>query len=368
MSQQTNPGAVESDRKDPSPQLPDDRYPPDERLDLPAPLTFTRCLVAVAFVAAGVDFLRVGFPETGVPYNYPVFVGVAYFVGVALILRQMFDLFVSVRDELVMLAHRTSVNDVIDIGVDDVPPEEIHSEMNDRIRCAFDPRYIVGGALLSGTFTLSVMYLLGVFDSYPYLLLDLLYGAGHGLFYAPLIGAVLLVWQISQRYITDIDILDPDGVGGYRDIGDAIVSLVVYAILLVTVDFVILSSASFIGEPLFQVAAFALYGAMLLALLALTVVGVLAFRRRLLDIRDLKTAKMREQFMDVEAEYWAKQQRGERTQEEAVNIMTMYTMFHQLHQMALWPINLASFVRLVASVVGSLVVAVLQAGLTPVVL
>lgn len=340
----------------------DETYLPDRALALPGRLTFTRLLIAFAFAAAAFDIARVGFPVTDVPFNYPVFVGVAYFVSVALVLRRMFDLFTDVRDELVQLAERTSVNDVVDLDVYDVPPETIRDEIDGVIQWAFDPMWILGGAVVSGSFAVGVMWGLGVLDAYPYVVMDFVYGAGHGLFYAPILGALCLVRNISSEYITDIDILDPDGVGGYRKIGDAIVSLVTYGVFLVTIDFVILSSVSFIQRPVFEVAVWVLYAGMLLFLVGVTVAGIWRFRRRLLDVRERKTEKMREQFTAVEASFWSKQGGDESTQEEAVNIVTMYAMFRQLHGMALWPIDLPSLARLLVSFGMSLLVAAVKSG------
>lgn len=344
------------------PERDEDEYLPDRLLALPAPLSFTRLLVAFAFVAAALDFARIGYANTPIPYNYPLFVGVAYFVAVAWVLRRTFNLFASVKWELVELAERTSVNDVVDIDVYDVPPETIQDEIDGVIEWAFHPVLMLGGAAFGGLFAVSVMWWLGVLDAYPYVIMDFVYGAGHGLFYAPVAGSICLVHRISTRYITDIDILDPDGVGGYREIGNAVVSLVTYGVFLVTLDFVILSSVSFIDQPLFEVAAWALYVGMLGFLLLVTVVGVFLVRRRLLAIRKRKTEKMRRQFTSVEASFWRKQEADESTQEEAVNIVTMYAMFRQLHGMALWPIDIPSLARLVASFTMSLFVAAVEQG------
>lgn len=340
----------------------EEEYLPDRLLALPTPLSFTRLLIAFAIIAAVVDLARVGDANTSIPHNYPLFVGVAYFAAVAWVLRRMFHLFASVKWELVDLADRTSVNDIIDIGVYDVSPETIEEEIDDVLGWAFHPKWILGGAVSGGLFAVGVMWWLDVLDAYPYVIMDFVYGAGHGLFYAPILGAICLVRSISTTYITDIDLLDPDGVGGYRDIGDTIVSLVTYGVFLVTIDFVILSSVSFIEEPLFETAVWALYAGMLAFLLLMTVLGIWAFRRRLLAVRELKTVKMRKQFTAVEASFWEKQGSDASTQEEAVNIVTMYAMFQQLHGMALWPIDLPSLARLVVSFGTSLLVAAVEWG------
>lgn len=108
-----------------------------------------------------------------------------------------------------------------------------------------------------------------------------------------------------------MDILAPDGVGGYRGVGEAIVDLISYGIFLVTLDFVVLSSVSFLDRPLFRTAAFVIYGLMLGFLLGLTLYGVFSLRKRLLDVRERKTEEMREQFKAVELNYWQKLDRNE---------------------------------------------------------
>lgn len=211
-----------------------------------------------------------------------------------------------------------------------------------------------------------MVWLLDVFSAYPYILLVYAYGAGHGFYYGPIIGAVYFIYKIPDEYIVDIDLLDPDGVGGYQQIGDAIISLITYGVFLATLDFVILSSATFLGRPLFTSAVFGLYGIMLVFLLVLTVFGVIAIRRKLLEIRERKSNMMREQFREIEGEYWRKLNNGENPSPESEHIETMDTMFNRLHSMELWPINLASLSRLAFSVGSSGIIAAYKAGFIPI--
>lgn len=340
-------------------------YPPDAVLGLPSPLTFSKLVVLIAVGFGLIDFLLVGFPETPIPYNYPFFVGFIYIVGVVWVLRRMHAIFDGVKLELIDISRRTTADDILFDRETAIRPEEIAAEVDRTLSRAFHPTVIVGGAVFGGLFTVGVMWFLGVLSAYPYVLMDFAYGAGHGLYYGPIVAAVYLVYRVSTEYITDIDLLDPDGVGGYKWIGDAIISLITYGIGLVTLDFIILSSASFLDRPVFLGAVFLLYGAMLVGLFGIAVAGTLAIRRRLLGIREEKTAIFRELFNDAEARFWEKQQRGESPQPEADQIQAMQTMFDQLHGMDLWPINLASFARLAASGGSSAAIALYKAGYIP---
>lgn len=340
-------------------------YPPDTFFEKYVPISFTRAFVLLAVIATAVDYVRVGNPDTGIPHNYPLFAGLLYIIAVLLVLRKYHEIFDETKNELVDITQRTAVESSIFDRDSDVTAEDIEQHMDYVMGLSFHPAVIFVGGLIGGVFALVLMWVLGVFDSYPYLLLNYAYGAGHGFFYGPIIGSVYLIWKISSKYIIDIDILDPDGMGGYQQIGDSIITLITYGIFLVTLDFIILSSVSFTGRPLFQWAVFALYVLMLAFLLCITAVGVMFIRRRLLKIRERKTRVMREEFDSIEQSYWKKLENRENPEPEAQHIQTLDTMFDQLHSMELWPINLASFGRLAFSLASSGVVAAYKAGYIP---
>lgn len=341
-------------------------YPPDAFFERYIPLSFTWSFILLAIGATVVDYVRVGNPDTGIPYNYPLFAGLVYIVAVLLVLRRYHGIFDETKNELVSIVDRTASESSPFTRDSNLSAGQIEEEMNESIDYWFSMRAIFIGGLIGGVFALAVMWVLDVYDSYPYVLMNYAYGAGHGFFYGPIIGSIILIKRISTRYIVDIDILDPDGMGGYQQIGYSIVTLITYGIFLVTLDFIILSSVSFIERPLFLWAVFALYVLMLAFLLVVTVYGVMFIRRRLLEIRARKTDVMREQFSAIEQRYWAKVQNRQNPEPEAQHIQTLDTMYDQLHSMELWPINLVSLARLGFSLASSGVVAAYKAGYIPV--
>lgn len=340
-------------------------YPPDTFFERYLPLSFTQSFVLLAVAATVVDYVRVGNPDTGIPYNYPLIAGLVYIVAVLLVLRRYHAIFDETKNELVDIVERTANESSLFERESNITADVIEQEMNEIMDYWFSMKAIFIGGLIGGAFALAVMWALDVYGWYPYVLLDYAYGAGHGFFYGPIIGSVKLIRKISSSYIVDIDILDPDGMGGYQQIGDSIITLITYGISLVTLDFVILSSVSFIGRPLFQWAVFALYVLMLGFLLVTTIVGVMFIRRRLLRIREEKTRVIREQFDSIEQRYWKKLENRENPEPEAQHIQTLDTMFDQLQSMELWPINLASFGRLAFSLASSGIVAAYKAGYIP---
>jgi hypothetical protein len=349
-------------------RVPDDdrshEYPPDALFEGRFPISFTTTVALLAVLSAVASVVRVGFPEAGIPYNYPLFAGVVYVVAVLFVLRQFHAIFDRTKKDLADVLDRTEAHKVVFDREREIDAPELVEEFETTMDWAFSPLAIFLGGLVGGVFTLVVMGALDVFDSYPYLFLNYAYGAGHGFFYPPLFGSAYLIHRISNDYIIDVDILAPDGVGGYRGVGEAIVDLISYGILLVTLDFVVLSSVSFLDRPWFRTAALVVYGLMLAFLLGLTFYGVLSLRSGLLDVRERKVEEMREQFKAIEASYWQKLDRNESPEPEATHIETMNTMFEQLQSMALWPINLAAGLKLVVSTAGSLGIAAVEMWIT----
>ena len=339
-------------------------YQPDALFEGRFPLSFTVTVALLAVLTSVASIVRVGFPDTGIPYNYPVFAGAIYVVAVLFVLRKCHAIFDETKKDLARILDRTRADRAIFDRDDEITPRELVEQVEWVMNWAFHPLAIFVGGLLGGVFALVVMAALDVFDSYPYIFLNYAYGAGHGFFYGPLFGSLYLIHKISNEYIIDVDILAPDGVGGYRGVGEAIVNLITYGIFLVTLDFVVLSSVSFLDYPMFRTAAFVVYGLMLGALLALTLYGVLSLRRRLLEVREQKMDEMREQFKVMEVNYWRKLERYESPEPEATHIQTMNAMFEKLQGMALWPINIAAAAKLIAATLGSLAMAGLKMWIT----
>lgn len=337
-------------------------FPPDQLIAFPKPLSFTRTLWAIVVSFAIVDLARVGFGATPFPYDYPFYLGIVYLLALVQMLPRVHRLMDEVKIELVDIAERTSDDYLVAERDDGVTPQKIHDEFDKIMTLSFHPLALLGTAVLGGAFTITVMAKLGALSAYPHLLTNFAYGAGHGLFYAPIIGTALLVLKISRYWIIDIDLLDPDGMGGYRKIGDAIVSLVIFVIIFVTFDFLIISSVSLIDHAPFQNVALLMYLAMILFYFLFTVVSVHFIRQELLELREAKTEMMREKFREIEQQYWQKHDRDEPLDEEADHIQTVQVLYSQLQQMELWPINVWSLAKLVISAAGSFALVALQEG------
>lgn len=337
-------------------------YPPDEYVRSRLGISFTGLFAVVVIGAGIVDFAVFGYPDTGIPYNYPLPFGVLYLVVSVWALGRFHSILDGAKIEILDVLDRTGTENGPYERAPDVSEEAILRGIHDTLGWAFHPAFVLGGGLIGGVFSVSVMVYLGAFQYYPYVLTSFLYGAGHGLFYAPIAGTVWILYQTPKKYVVDIDVLDPDGMGGYKRVGDGIVRLINIGIVLVTLDFVVLSSVMFVDEPVFQTAVAVLYLAMLSFLLLFTTWGVVRLRRRMIDLRQQKTTALRHEFSAVEDRYYEKLRNREDPAPESEHIETMTAMFDELHRMDLWPINLGAIARIGTTTAGSIVVAAVQLG------
>ncbi|MFC6989530.1 hypothetical protein ACFQJD_13965 [Haloplanus sp. GCM10025708] len=325
-------------------------------------MTFTRLLVGGFLALAALDYVRVDMTATPVPFNYPYYVTLVHLPVAFVMLERYYDVLAEVRDELVHLAGGPSMERAYDLDVDVPDPEAVATAYDAVLNRAFHPLALgVGGVVGAG-----VMFALGVrvslFAAYPHTLTLLALGAAHGLFLAPFLGTLVLASRMTSSFIQNVDSLDPDGVGGYRRIGDASVTLVVYGVVLMTFDFVTASSVTFVPGLDARIAVFGAYGVVLAVMIGLTLLTTHLIRSRLLTIRDRKLAIIRWNFRQAEQGFWTAHADGESTDEAALDVVAMATMYDQLAEMNMWPINVASAIKLAASVTTSLVVVGLDLG------
>lgn len=337
-------------------------YPPDAYFEERVGVQFTWLFVATVLVAGIVDVLVFGVPETGIPYNYALPVGVLYLIVAVFTLRRFHSILDTAKHEVLSVVERTDLENGPDWRGSDTTPGKIAERSDEVLDRAFRTQNVLGGALLGGAFAVGLMWYLGAFQYYPYVLTAFLYGAGHGLFYAPIVGTVWLIKLTATEFIVDIDVLAPDGMGGYKRVGDGIVNLVVLGIVLATLDFLVLSSVTFVDEPAFQAAALLLYAGMIVTLLVVALGGSLALRHRMLEIRDRRIGRLRREFSNVEDRYYRKLADGEEPEPESEHMETMLRIFEEIDGMDMWPINPGALLRLSSATAGSVIVADIQTG------
>lgn len=334
-------------------------YPPDVVLSLDERAgSFTVLCALGVLLAAAVDVLLFGFPETAIPYNYPFFGDVLLLMLTAVLLRQVYAILWNVIEELAQIADQNQEDPLS--RTTGITGDRIRRELGNALFLGFHPAVLLAGALLGGSLVFSIMWALDVFSAYPFLVLNFGFGAAHGVFLGPAVASLYIAVRALREYIVDVDLMDPDGVGGYREIGDGIVAISTHAILFVTLDFIILTSVGFTDYTDFQSVVAGLFLLTLVTVIGGTVLLTSMIRRRLLEIRDRRIDQMQTIFTDIEHEYWNKRLQNESNLEEAVNVLAMQSMFHQVNRMNMWPINVVALAKLGLSISFSLGVLVVE--------
>jgi hypothetical protein len=225
---------------------------------------------------------------------------------------------------------------------------------------AFNPNYQLIFGFLGG-FTVSlIMYYVNVLHDYPYLLFNFLFGFNNGIFIPVAIGGLLLSRNASKNYIKTVDILDPDGMGGFRKFSELFVDVTTMGILFITFDFLIISSAFTRSTDIFKL--------IVVICLLITILGGIFFlfsslyivRKSLLKHRNIKMELIREEYRKIENRFWDKMSKDKDVSSEAVSIPIMSQMFEQMRGMTMWPIDLYMMVKLGIAVITSVSLIALQ--------
>lgn len=357
--------------------IPDHPYPPRELLlssrfsDAIPYLNLPSVGGVCALLLAGLDFVRLGgSPTTPIPFNYPVLFDVVLVVATLYVLESLHNQLDRAKQELILLARIAERRPNIDDS--DVPDEaEIIRVFEDRMDWAFDPKHMVAGGLLLGVIVLIIMSLLGVLDAYPYLIMNFLFGAAHGIMLPALLILAPLLRIVPREFMNDINVIDPAGVGGYQTVGETIAKAAWYGVIIVNIDFIILGSVAFLDPSEFQVAVFVLYLLELGLLFGFTVGGAVRIRNVLKDIRDERIRDIQRKYGLIEGRFLARRgvegrfltRRGVSDSElgDMLAIITYSTLFNNIKEMNLWPINLVWWSRFLGSIATSILVITIQA-------
>jgi len=340
-------------------------YPPDRILSALPGLPFSKEITllqvgtTVTIVVALIDYIRLGGSESPVPFNYPfyldiVFVFVALYVAKSL--HKQLDL---AKRELILHAMISEQRENIpDANIAD--EEEIRKTFEEPFEWALDPVRMGISGLFVGLFVVAMLFILGVADAYPYLLLSFLYGASHGILIPFLLILPRLLIQVPKRFMNDLNVIDPAGVGGYPEVAASIGKAAWYGTIVVNIDFLILGSAAFLADPRFQRIVVTAYAVELLLLFSFTIGGTFYIKYTLKNIRDDRIRQLQWEFGVNEGLLLSEDEnQGEETN-QLLKIITYAIVFERLKDMNLMPINMVWWTRFIGSVLATILVIFIQ--------
>jgi hypothetical protein len=332
------------------------KYQPDELLSSTKYigevnwLTTTALGGLFAVIITIIELIRIrNLPATSIPYDYPIYLDIFLLPLALYVLKSMHNQLDEAKKELVFLAKiaekRSNVDDT------DVPDTDaIHEVFESRFETAFDPFLMCTGGLILGSIVLIAMTTLNVLDEYPYILMNFLFGASHGIMLPFLFTLPALLTIVPERFMNDISVIDPAGVGGYPVVGETIAKASWYGVIIVNLDFLILGSVGFLDNTYFQIIVICIYLIEILILLGFTIGGALRIRNVLKQIRDSRIRELQRDFGLHEGHLLSLNTEQDPDQSRMMEIITYTLLFERIVDMNLWPINLAWWTRFLGSI------------------
>lgn len=323
-------------------------------------LTLRRAGTGVVAIIALLELINL--QSTPIQFNYPLFFDVILVYTVLYILQSLHKQLDQAKSELIALARISESRP--NISDEEVPDEsDIRNTFEDRFDWALDPRRMGACAFLLGVIVLVIMAALDVLHAYPYLIMNFLYGAAHGLMLPFLFIVLPLLKIVPDQFMNDINGMDPSGVGGYSEVGESIAKAAWYGTILINLDFIILGSVAFLESNQFQTVILGIYITELLLLFGFTLGGTLRVRNVLKDVRDRRIRELQWQFGLSEGNFLLEDPNIGQDTDEMLEIITYTLIFDKLNSMNLWPINIAWWTRFIGSVIATVSVILIQLAL-----
>lgn len=203
---------------------------------------------------------------------------------------------------------------------------------------AFNPRNILIFGFIVGFFvSLTVIYL-NVLDDYPYLIFHFFFGFNHGM--GLLIGLKGYKYcnTISKNYVKTVDILDPDGMGGFRKLSGFFVNATIYLIIVLVLDFFILS-CTFTNES--KIFTLIVEICLLLAFftsISILLISFINIRSTLVHHKNKKIKCIGKKYNEIESIFLKKLSDKVDASSDALYLLTLNEMYELIKNMKLWPL------------------------------
>lgn len=342
--------------------IPAYKYPPNEWLasiswlPLTQHLTVIRAGCIFTIIIASIEYLWLsGLPNTPVPFNYPFYLDILFVFVALYTLEALHKQLDTAKRELILLSKISKEKE--NIPDDEVPDEEeIRDCFETRFDRALDLVKMGISAIILGTLVLVITYVLNILNFYPYLAMSFMYGASHGILIPYILILPFLLIEVPRDFMNDLNVIDPVGVGGYPEVAASIGKAAWYGTVIANIDFLILGSAAFLGDPRFQTIVVIIYIVELLLLFGFTIGGTFYIRNIMKRIRDERIRQLQWRFGISEGAFLSDNPDEGQEKEDMLEIITYSILFDRLNEMNLMPVNMVWWTRFIGSALATVAV------------
>lgn len=202
----------------------------------------------------------------------------------------------------------------------------------------FDLRHILIFGFLFGFFVCIVVIYLNVLDDYPYLIFHFFFGFNHGMGLLICLKGEKLCKTISKNYVKTVDILDPDGMGGFRKLSRFLVNITIYLITVIILDFFILSCTITSNSENFKlVVAICLFLAILISI-SLLLISFISIRSALVHHKKEKIEYIGKKYNEIESNFLEKLSSNKEASSDALYLLALNDMYELIKNMKMWPL------------------------------
>lgn len=212
------------------------------------------------------------------------------------------------------------------------------SQLHLLMQQTFNPKNLINFGIIGGLFvSLTVIYL-EVWKDYPYLIFHFFFGFNHGMGLFICFKGYKFSEKTSSNYVKMVDILDSDGMGGFKRLTKFYVDSVFFMAIFIILDVLILSITFSGGSKIFKLIVQICLLIAIIVSLSTLLISFNKIRTTLIRHKIEKIENIRKRYNEIESLFWENLSNKKDVSSEALTLMSLNEMHEHINKMTMWPL------------------------------
>lgn len=213
-----------------------------------------------------------------------------------------------------------------------------NKQLNDIRIKIFNPKNFLKSGIIGGFFVCLIVYFSEVVEEYPYMIFHFFFGFNHGI--GLLIGLKVYSFceKVGSNYIKTLDILDPDGLGGFNKISKTFENSIFLFIFGIILDTLILYPTFNDNSDIFKIITKSLLFLALFISIFIIIISYFRIWNTLEKEKQKKIKFITKYYNEAERRFWKNLSDGSDVSADSVALICMNEMFEKINNVKMWPL------------------------------
>ena len=215
---------------------------------------------------------------------------------------------------------------------------EANKQLNDIRMKLFTLKNFLKSGIIGGFFVCLVIYFSGVVEEYPHMIFHFFFGFNHGIGLLIGLKAYSFCKKVGSSYIKTIDILDPDGMGGFKKISKTFENSIFLFIFGIILDTLILYPTFNDNSDIFKIITKLLLSLTLFISSSILMLSFFRIWKTLEKEKQKKIEFITKYYNEAERRFWKNLSDGSDVSADSLALISMNEMFEKINNVKMWPL------------------------------